>query len=306
LHGPSICSTGFRVKNAKTAFQTAVKNGARPFAGSVASKGIMDLPAVYGIGDSIIYFIDDQLRQELYQDHFHLLLGRTAVQGVGLKEVDHFTNNVPVGEMQKWCDFYQKVFHFRETRYFHIQGKQTGLQSRVMRSPCGKFSVPINEPTEKKSQIQEYLDEYKARLSAMRKGKKISEETRKKIDKKKQERESSPEFIEAKKNKEIERAERRKKQYDSIRESMRGFAYYTDHTGVTIKARTDDPRIANGEIWGKNKGKTTVASEESRRINSASKQGLKRYIDKDGNKKMAKDDDPRVLSGELIKNSWAK
>ncbi len=161
LHGPSICSTGFRVKNAKTAFQTAVKNGARPFEGSVASKGIMDLPAVYGIGDSLIYFIDDQLRQELYQDHFHLLLGRSVVQGVGLKEVDHFTNNVPVGEMQKWCDFYQKVFHFRETRYFHIQGKQTGLQSRVMRSPCGKFSVPINEPTEKKSQIQEYLDEYK-------------------------------------------------------------------------------------------------------------------------------------------------
>jgi hypothetical protein len=153
---------------------------------------------------------------------------------------------------------------------------------------------------------KKYSDEYKARLSATRKGKKISEETRKKIDKKKQERESSPEFIEAKKNKEIERAERRKKQYDSIRESMRGFAYYTDHTGVTIKARTDDPRIANGEIWGKNKGKTTVASEESRRINSASKQGLKRYIDKDGNKKMAKDDDPRVLSGELIKNSWAK
>lgn len=148
--------------------------------------------------------------------------------------------------------------------------------------------------------------ERRARHSEMRKGKKISEETRKKLDKKKQERESSTEFIEAKKKNETERAERRKKQYDSIRESMKGFAYYTDHTGVTFKARTDDPRIERGEIWGKNRGKSIAVSEESKRINSESKKGLKRYVDKDGNKRCAKEDDPRVLSGEFIKDSWVK
>lgn len=148
--------------------------------------------------------------------------------------------------------------------------------------------------------------EHKARLSALRKGKKISEETRKKLDKKKQERESSPEFIEAKKKNEIERAERRKKQYDTMRESFKGFACYTDHTGVRFRARTDDPRIERGEIWGYNRGKSIAASEESKRINSESKKGLKRYVDKDGNKRRAKEDDPRVLSGEFIKDSWAK
>ncbi len=148
--------------------------------------------------------------------------------------------------------------------------------------------------------------ELRARYSEMRKGKKISEETRKKLDKKKQEKESSTEFIEAKKKNETERAERRKKHYDSIRESMKGFAYYTDHTGVIFKARTDDPRIERGEIWGKNRGKSIVVSEESKRINSESKKGLKRYVDKDGNKRCAKEDDPRVLSGEFIKDSWAK
>lgn len=81
--------------------------------------------------------------------------------GLGMKIVDHFTNNVPVGEMQKWCDFYEKVFNFREARYFDIKGKSTGLISKVMRSPCSLFSVPINEPSDSKSQIQEYLDEYK-------------------------------------------------------------------------------------------------------------------------------------------------
>lgn len=72
----------------------------------------------------------------------------------GLKLVDHFTNNVPLGEMQKWCDFYEKVFNFREVRMFDIKGKQTGLYSKVMRSPCLQFSIPINEPTGSKSQIQ--------------------------------------------------------------------------------------------------------------------------------------------------------
>ena len=71
------------------------------------------------------------------------------------------TNNVPKGELDKWAKFYEDVFNFREIRFFDIKGSATGLLSRAMRSPCGKITIPINEPTEDKSQIQEYLDEYK-------------------------------------------------------------------------------------------------------------------------------------------------
>jgi 4-hydroxyphenylpyruvate dioxygenase len=71
------------------------------------------------------------------------------------------TNNVPVQEMQKWCDFYENLFNFKETRFFNIKGEQTGLISKVMSSPCQKLAIPINEPTDPKSQIQEYIDEYK-------------------------------------------------------------------------------------------------------------------------------------------------
>lgn len=160
-HGPSICSTGFKVENAEQAFKTAVERGAKPYKGTDQEKGATPFLAVYGIGDSLIYFVDAQVQKKLYSETFKIAPADLKPKGVGLMEVDHFTNNVPRGEMQKWCDFYQKVFNFRETRYFNIQGKQTGLESKVMRSPCGKFSVPINEPTESKSQIQEYLDEYK-------------------------------------------------------------------------------------------------------------------------------------------------
>ncbi len=159
-HGPSICSSGFRVFDAEQAFQEAVRRGAKPYEGKDDKKGATPFPAVYGIGDSLIYFIDPKNSERLYTDIFKADKA-PAVTGHGLQLIDHFTNNVPRGEMQKWCDFYINVFNFRETRYFDIKGKMTGLFSKVMRSPCGKFSVPINEPQEGRSQIQEYLDEYK-------------------------------------------------------------------------------------------------------------------------------------------------
>ena len=161
MHGPSISSTGFIVKDADEAFKLAVSRGARPFEGSPREKGATPFPAVYGIGDSLVYFMDEKNSNELYNNIFRVKPEDRDQKGLGFTIVDHFTNNVPKGEMQKWCDFYEKVFNFRETRYFDIRGKQTGLISKVMRSPCGLFAVPINEPSDGKSQIQEYLDEYK-------------------------------------------------------------------------------------------------------------------------------------------------
>jgi 4-hydroxyphenylpyruvate dioxygenase len=160
-HGPSICSTGFRVSDAEKALATAVSRGAKTFKGADVAKGACPFPAIYGIGESLIYFIDTKNRKKLYQEIFKVSPSDQEPKGLGLNVVDHFTNNVPVGEMQKWCDFYIQVFNFRETRYFDIKGKSTGLISKVMRSPCGKFAVPINEPSDPKSQIQEYLDEYR-------------------------------------------------------------------------------------------------------------------------------------------------
>jgi len=160
-HGPCINATGFKVFDAEQAFQTAVARGAIPFQGSDQEKGALPFPAIYGIGESLVYFMDQKNSKKLYTEIFKVDDSKTKQVGVGFSEVDHFTNNVPVGEMQKWCDFYTQIFNFRETRYFDIKGSKTGLISKVMRSPCNKFAIPINEPTDSKSQIQEYLDEYK-------------------------------------------------------------------------------------------------------------------------------------------------
>jgi 4-hydroxyphenylpyruvate dioxygenase len=158
-HGPSVCATGFRVKDAEKAFIEAVKRGAKPCPASRHHS----FPAIYGIGDSVIYFVDEYSHSapyKVFEVDFNLST-QNKMPGAGLLVIDHLTNNVPKGDMQLWCDFYEKVFNFREVRYFDIRGKATGLYSKVMRSPCNKIIIPINEPTGEKSQIQEYLDEYK-------------------------------------------------------------------------------------------------------------------------------------------------
>lgn len=159
-HGPSICATGFRVKSANRAFDLAVQRGARPIE-TKNDPASHSFPAIYGIGDSAVYFVDRYRAPVHFDDDFRYLVPDRVPRGRGLTVIDHLTNNVPAGEMQKWCDFYKQIFNFHEVRKFDIKGQQTGLVSKVMRSPCQKITIPINEPTESKSQIQEYLDEYR-------------------------------------------------------------------------------------------------------------------------------------------------
>ena len=119
--------------------------------------------AIYGVGDSLIYFVDSYKKKDVYRDEFEYIsdIFETTKTDVGLTFIDHMTNNVPMGDMDKWYDFYVKVFNFRQIKYFDIEGKKTGLLSRAMRSPCDGITIPINEPKDNKSQIQEYLEEYR-------------------------------------------------------------------------------------------------------------------------------------------------
>lgn len=158
-HGPSICATGFRTKSAQRAFDLAVQRGGRPI-DSKNDPASHSFPAIYGVGDCAIYFVDRYRAPVHFDDDFRYLQPELSPRGKGLTVIDHLTNNVPKGELQKWVSFYQSIFNFHEVRHFDIKGKLTGLTSKAMRSPCKKITIPINEPTEGKSQIQEYLDEY--------------------------------------------------------------------------------------------------------------------------------------------------
>jgi 4-hydroxyphenylpyruvate dioxygenase len=163
-HGPSACAMAFRVKDARAAFERAVKLGATPVESDVAH-GEMDIPVIEGIGGSRLFFVDRYGEKgSIYEvdfDFFPDWRGRMAKLDSRLTYIDHLTHNVHRGRMAVWAEFYEKIFNFREIRYFDIEGKQTGLISKAMTSPCGKIRIPLNESQDDKSQIEEFLREYK-------------------------------------------------------------------------------------------------------------------------------------------------
>jgi len=161
LHGPSVCAIAFRVRDAAQACSRALAQGARPVAGKVGPMEL-NIPAIEGIGGSLIYLVDRYGEQTIYDVDFIPVPGAEAwPAGVGLAAIDHLTHNVHQGRMEGWARFYQRLFNFREVRYFDIEGKLTGLRSKAMTSPCGKIRIPINESADERSQIAEYLEAYR-------------------------------------------------------------------------------------------------------------------------------------------------
>ena len=171
-HGPSVCAIAFRVHDAKAAYERAISFGAWAYA-NTSAPGQLNIPAIKGIGDSIIYFIDKWRGKNgarpgdignigFYDVDFEPLPGAELnPTGHGLTYIDHLTHNVHRGRMAEWAGFYERLFNFREVRYFDIEGQATGVKSKAMTSPCGKIRIPINEEgNEKAGQIQEYLDRY--------------------------------------------------------------------------------------------------------------------------------------------------
>ena len=159
-HGPSANAMAFRVKDAGKALQLAVERGAKAVSGPVGPMEL-NIPAIEGIGGSNLYLVDRYGAQAIYDVDFRPVEAAPGrVRGLGLTYIDHLTHNLHRGRMDHWRDFYERVFNFREIRYFDIEGKQTGLFSRALTSPDGKIRIPLNESQDEHSQIEEFLRDY--------------------------------------------------------------------------------------------------------------------------------------------------
>ncbi len=162
LHGPCVASLGFRVQDADFAFREALRRGAHAFHSSSGCKATIDAPAIYGIGDSLVYFVDGSSERGAVVDRELVALARPElVPEIGITCFDHLTNNVAKGELGAVSAFYKNVFGFTEVRSFDVSGEKTGLYSYALRSPDGSFCIPINEDKGETGQIAEYLREYR-------------------------------------------------------------------------------------------------------------------------------------------------
>ena len=159
-HGPSVCAMGFRVKDAQSAYERALELGAKPFN---SNPGFMELklPAIEGIGGSVLYLIDRYEGIDIFDIDFIPIEGADMeANSAGFTFIDHLTHNVEFGTMDEWANFYINLFNFHQAKYFDIKGSFTGLLSRAMTSPDGKIKIPINESSDHASQINEFIREY--------------------------------------------------------------------------------------------------------------------------------------------------
>jgi len=162
-HGPCVSSMAWRFEDAKFALEGAVERGATEADTKRDYKiNSNKIPSIMGIGDSLIYMVDTYKDEDFYKSlGFVEHDSPIKVPNLGFEFVDHLTNNVENGKMEYWANFYKDIFGFTEIKYFDIKGVKTGLQSFALQAPGGSFCIPINEAKDKKSQINEYLEEYK-------------------------------------------------------------------------------------------------------------------------------------------------
>ncbi|MEM6290975.1 MAG: 4-hydroxyphenylpyruvate dioxygenase [Myxococcota bacterium] len=161
-HGPTACAMAFRVRDAQKAYARALELGAVPVDGPVAPMEL-NLAGIRGIGGAPLYLIDRYEEGSSIYDIdfiFHEGIDRKPA-GVGLNVIDHLTHNVYRGRMDHWADFYERLFNFREIRFFDIRGKHTGLKSRALTAPDNLIKIPLNEEAESGGQIEEYLIQHK-------------------------------------------------------------------------------------------------------------------------------------------------
>jgi 4-hydroxyphenylpyruvate dioxygenase len=159
-HGPSASAMAFRVADAQAAYAHALTAGAKP---APAGAALDDVPALEGIGGSILYLVDRHGAKGSLYDHWNAVPGAAAAEAennVGLDLLDHLTHNVRRGQMRTWAEFYGAIFRFEEQKYFDIKGKATGLFSQAMIAPDRAIRIPLNESQDDKSQIEEFIRDY--------------------------------------------------------------------------------------------------------------------------------------------------
>lgn len=155
VHGRGACAMGFKVEDGIKAYELALELGAEP-----ADETDYPIPAIKGVGKSLIYLVDEEAEKKLFSmlnfaSPTSITAGETCLQ-----RVDHLTHNLNIGGVERMSQYYEKIFGFKQIRSFHIEGKKTGLYSQVVASRCGKIIIPLNETKDDKSQIAEFIRDY--------------------------------------------------------------------------------------------------------------------------------------------------
>ena len=157
-HGASANAMAFTVADDAAALKLAVERGAVAVEGR-NGPGELDIPAIEGIGGANLYLVERG--NGIWEQDFEPTGRGRDDNSVGLEVLDHLTHNLKRGRMDYWADYYERIFNFRQIRYFDIEGQATGLFSKAMTAPDDKIRIPLNESQDEHSQIEEFIKDYR-------------------------------------------------------------------------------------------------------------------------------------------------
>ena len=167
-HGDGICTLAVEVEDATAMYNEVMGRGARsavPPYFHESEEGSVVIAEVYTPADFCYRFVQRKSSSD-FSKPAPLIDGvvmsrMESPSPTGVYRIDHLTNNLDMGMFDSFLKFYTEVFDFKAVRRFNIKTGRTGLLSDVVQSECGKVKVPINEATEKESQVQEFCDRFK-------------------------------------------------------------------------------------------------------------------------------------------------
>jgi 4-hydroxyphenylpyruvate dioxygenase len=156
-HGNGVHDMAFRVKDVHKAIEHARSEGCKVVR-EPKDYGEFVSGSILAFGDTTHTFINRK-NHDLFAPGYVNVAGGIEEDEIQLMVIDHMVANVE--HMNEWCDWYARVFGFEEARHFDINTGRSALMSKVMGATEGYIKIPINEPSSKNSQIQEFLDEYR-------------------------------------------------------------------------------------------------------------------------------------------------
>lgn len=159
-HGPSVCAIGLKVESAARTLDRAERLHDTPFRQKVGP-GELEIPAVRGVGGSLLYFLDSTSDLAKVWDVEFKPTGTTTMDAsAGLTVVDHISQSMHYEDMLTWLLFYSSLLDVRKTPQVDINDPGGVVRSQVVETDDGALRIALNASQSPRTQSAKFLVEY--------------------------------------------------------------------------------------------------------------------------------------------------
>lgn len=143
-HGPCVCDMGLRVQDGAETVARAKALGTQDFSQSVGL-GELNIPAIRGIGGSVLHFIDQQSDlHRVWDIEFEPVTRTKSSPPAGLRRVDHVAQTMRYDQMQSWLLYYLTTFEMTKSPIVNVADPSGIVRSQAIESPEGEVRLNLN------------------------------------------------------------------------------------------------------------------------------------------------------------------